>query len=210
MTINIRELSGGITNSMLMILLLGVGFLPIGCTKADSKNVDFSSPSTQSIPADQTPRNPEHSDVVVGSTPVVINKVVNERGWLKIDLKGSRVKLPRTLVANSRDIFVSSVIPGSSPVLSLKCEVQSVEPQIEERCKEFPFGSDYAVKEITIQDFRGRPFCYSVTAAKLIDGSQGGFYSFVFSDEDGDEIFETYLLSKAPSCEVPEWAEASK
>ncbi len=181
--------------------------LTVGCGSSYEKDVSTNHSPVSGKNDAYTLQNSEESESGSTSIANTIKSIPKKAGWIRIDVRNSKVKFPRKALEGEEGKFSSTVIPKGSIVLSLRCELDDARPEIVKRCEEYPLGSDYVIHEVTIQDIRGRPFCYIVAAArKMVNNVGGGLHLFSFADEDGDDIFETFLLTDRPGCKYPKWA----
>lgn len=69
-------------------------------------------------------------------------------------------------------------------------------------------GREWSVREMIAFDRNEEAFCYKVIAADIRNGQPGALVVFVFSDQDGDGVFESLHLSDAAETfPIPKWAE---
>ncbi|HCA59735.1 MAG TPA: hypothetical protein DEP46_17335 [Blastocatellia bacterium] len=133
--------------------------------------------------------------------------VVKKSGWIQLDRRQFRVTQPRERLESEPRFYYSKYTPKKTVRFSTICD-EDVDPAEKAACVGYVMGREWSVREIIAYDRNERTFCYKVVAADIRNGQRGGLVVFVFSDQNGDGIFESLHLSDAAETfPIPKWAE---
>lgn len=133
--------------------------------------------------------------------------VVKKSGWIQLDRRQFRVKQPRERVESEPRFYSSKLTPTTTVRFSTTCD-EDANPAEKAACVGYVMGREWSVREIIAYDRNEKAFCYKVVAADIRNGQRGGLAVFVFSDQNGDGIFESLHLSDAAKTfPIPKWAE---
>ncbi|MBK9164038.1 MAG: hypothetical protein IPM21_09005 [Acidobacteria bacterium] len=182
-------------------LFLVLGLLVIaGCSTAHETGStvapEIEAPAPIPVVEERTADIPE--------TPTVL---VKKSGWIQLDRRQFRVTQYREPLESDPRFYSSKFTPTAPVRFSTICD-EDVDPAEKAACAGYVMGREWSVREIIAFDRNEKAFCYKVVAADTRNGQRGGLAVFVFSDQNGDGIFESLHLSDAAETfPIPKWAE---
>lgn len=180
----------------LAIGLLVVAGCSIGSEKGSAVAPEIEEPASIPVIEERTADIPESPTVVV-----------KKSGWIQLDRRRFRVKQSREPLESEPQFYSSKLTPTTTVRFSTTCD-EDADPAEKAACVGYVMGREWSVREIIAFDRNEKPFCYKVVAADVRNGQRGGLVVFVFSDQNGDGIFESLHLSDAAETfPIPKWAE---
>ncbi|MBX3266883.1 MAG: hypothetical protein KF831_09280 [Acidobacteria bacterium] len=182
-----------------LFVIIGL-FAVVGCSirseKGSTVAPEIEAPAPILLVEERTADIPESPTVVV-----------KKSGWIQLDRRQFRVKQSREPLESEPRFYYSKFSPITSVRFSTTCD-EDVDPAEKAACVGYVMGREWSVREIIAYDRIERTFCYKVVAADIRNGQRGGLVVFVFSDQNGDGIFESLHLSDAArTLPIPKWAE---
>lgn len=143
----------------------------------------------------------------MANAPDPTEVVVKKSGWIQLDRRQFRVMQPRERLESEPRFYYSKYTPKKTVRFSTTCD-EDVDPAEKAACVGYVMGREWSVREIIAFDRNKKAFCYKVVAADTRNNQRGGLVVFVFSDQNGDGIFESLHLSDAAETfPIPKWAE---
>lgn len=143
----------------------------------------------------------------IADAPDPTEVVVKKSGWIQLDRRQFHVKQPRERLESEPQFYYAKYTPKKTVRFLTICD-EDVDPAEKDACVGYVMGREWSVREIIAFDRNERTFCYKVVAADIRNGQRVGLVVFVFSDQNGDGIFESLHLSDAAKTfPIPKWAE---